>query len=141
VVTYTVRKEIAVRILAASAVIVAMLAGFVACGSNSGNPVSAPPSTDHTKVVEMQDNVFSPKDVTVAFGDTVQWVNVGNNGHSTTSGASCTADGEWDSGVITKGQSFTVIFDATHVNKTGTLPYFCIPHCALSMVGTVTVTP
>jgi plastocyanin len=27
------------------------------------------------------------------------------------------------------------------VNVTGTIPYFCVPHCTVGMVGSVTVNP
>jgi len=128
------------RRTAFAAAIISLL-GFAACGDDSGSPVSVPKPTEHKKVVEMRDNVFSPQDLTVSFGDTVEWVNVGNNGHSSTSGSGCTGDGLWDSGVLASGGKFAVVFDSTHVNKTGTIPYFCIPHCALNMKGTVTVNP
>lgn len=118
-----------------------LVLGILACSDDTENPVSVPKQGDHRKIVQMQDNVFSPKDLTVSFGDTVEWVNVGNNGHSSTSGSGCTEDGSWNSGILARGGRFTVIFDANHVNKTGTIPYFCIPHCALNMRGTITVNP
>lgn len=114
---------------------------LLGCGNNSGNPVSVPEQTSHKKIVQMMDNVFSPQDVVISVGDTVEWVNVGNNGHSSTSGTGCTGDGLWDSGILAKGGKFTVIFDTDHVNQTGAIPYFCIPHCAFNMRGTITVNP
>lgn len=118
-----------------------LLAGLWACGDDSESPFTPPPSSEHRKVVEMRDNSFSPRDLTVSFGDTVEWVNVGNNVHTTTSGSGCVGDGTWDSGSMSKGGRFMVIFDADHVNQTGAFPYFCVPHCALGMTGSVTVNP
>jgi plastocyanin len=120
----------------------ALLMGISACGNDdSGNPVSPPPSSEHKTVVQIRDNVFSPKDLTISVGDTVEWVNVGNNQHTTTSGSGCAENGLWNSGTLSNNQKFMVIFDAGHVSQTGTIPYFCIPHCALNMTGSVTVNP
>ena len=82
--------------------------------------------------VMMQDNYFSPADITVPAGTTVTWVQSGNNPHTTTS-----YDGLWDSGILQggSGQSFSFTF-----NEPGTYTYFCRPHEAQGMVGSVTVT-
>jgi hypothetical protein len=45
----------------ASAIAIVLLAGILACGKDSGDPVSPPPPAEHRKVVQIQDNVFSPK--------------------------------------------------------------------------------
>jgi plastocyanin len=97
--------------------------------------------TTTRKIVQVRNNFFSPRDVTVAVGDTVVWFNAGSAGHTSTSGTSCTSDGLWDSGSLSSGDSFQVIFDQNHVNVTGGIPYFCIPHCTVGMVGSVTVNP
>jgi plastocyanin len=129
-----------VRVLSAAAA--ALLLSLSACSDDdSGGPVSPPPSTEHKKTVQVRDNSFSPKDLTISVGDTVVWVNVGNNAHTSTSGTGCAANGLWDSGSLSKGEEFMAIFDSNHINQTGILPYFCIPHCALGMTGTVTVNP
>jgi len=129
------------RIHIASAVAVIVLASFLACSKDSSNPVTPPPTRDHFKVVQMRDNVFSPKDLVISVGDTVEWVNVGSNDHTSTSGPGCTGNGLWNSGSLSNGQTFTAIFDSGHINQTGALPYFCIFHCAINMKGTVTVNP
>jgi plastocyanin len=82
----TVWKENTLRIHIASTVGVIVLASFFACGKDSSNPVTPPPTRDHFKVVQMQDTLFSPKDLVVSVGDTVEWVNVENNSHTSTSG-------------------------------------------------------
>jgi plastocyanin len=81
--------------------------------------------------VRMEDNFFAPANITVEPGTTVTWVQSGNNSHTTTS-----YDGLWDSGLIEGGSggSFSYTFE-----EPGTYDYFCIPHEALGMVGSVTV--
>ncbi len=83
--------------------------------------------------VVMSNYKFDPQQVTIHVGDTVKWVNKDGT-HTTTSGSSCKADGAWDSGNLNPGQSFSFTF-----TKAGTYPYFCIPHCLMSMTGTVVV--
>ena len=48
--------------------------------------------------VRMEDNFFSPANITVEPGTTVTWVQSGTNPHTTTS-----YDGFWDSGIIEGG--------------------------------------
>src|SRR5262249_3704127 len=77
---------------------------------------------------------FSPATITVAPGDTVQWVWAGDN-HSTTSGTPGNPDGLWDSGVQNTGFTFSYTF-----NTVGTFNYYCTPHgSCCGMVGTVVV--
>ncbi len=77
---------------------------------------------------------FSPQDVTINVGDTVQWTWVGND-HSTTSGTPGNPNGIWDSGVQNTGATFSFTFSTP-----GTFPYFCTVHggCC-GMIGSVTV--
>ncbi len=82
--------------------------------------------------VSMQDNFFDQANITVPVGTTVTWVQNGNNSHTTTS-----YDGLWDSGLIAGGSGGTFSFT---FNEPGTYTYFCRPHEAMGMVGTVTVT-
>lgn len=85
-----------------------------------------------TVTVSMEDNFFDQANITVPAGTTVTWVQNGDNPHTTTS-----YDGLWDSGMIAggSGESFSYTFE-----EPGTYEYYCIPHEALGMVGTVTVT-
>jgi len=82
--------------------------------------------------VEIEDNYFEEADITVPVGTTVTWVQTGNNSHTTTS-----YDGLWDSGLLPggSGESFSYTFE-----EPGTFAYFCRPHEAMGMVGSVTVT-
>jgi plastocyanin len=134
-------KDRTMRITFLSAIFIVILAGILGCGSDSNNPAAPKPSREHFKRVQMQDNVFSPVDLVISVGDTVQWENAGSNPHTSTSGAGCAADGLWNSGTLSSGQKFMAIFDAGHINQTGTLPYFCTFHCVLNMKGTITVNP
>ena len=85
-----------------------------------------------TMTVNMRDNYFDQANITVPAGTTVTWVQSGNNSHTTTS-----YDGLWDSGLLPggSGQTFSFTF-----NTPGTYRYFCRPHEAIGMVGSVTVT-
>jgi len=77
---------------------------------------------------------FSPSTVTIQVGDTVKWTWVGG-GHSSTSGTPGSPDGNWNSGILSSGATFSHTFDAA-----GTFPYYCTPHGACcGMVGSVTV--
>ena len=82
--------------------------------------------------VSMEDNYFEQADITVPAGTTVTWVQNGNNPHTTTS-----YDGLWDSGLIPGGSGGTFSFT---FEEPGTYAYYCAPHEAQGMVGTVTVT-
>src|SRR5437762_8212068 len=78
---------------------------------------------------------FTPQDVTIHVGDTVQWT-WSASGHSSTSGTPGNPDGMWDSGVLNSGATLSFTFTTT-----GTFPYFCTPHGACcGMIGSVTVT-
>lgn len=82
--------------------------------------------------VRLEDNFFDPANITVEPGTTVTWVQSGNNPHTTTS-----YDGLWDSGMIEGGSGGTFSFT---FEEPGTYDYFCIPHEAMGMIGSVTVT-
>ena len=68
---------------------------------------------------------FTPQNVTIHVGDTVQWTWAGS-GHSSTSGTPGNPDGLWDSGVQNSGFVFSHTFTTA-----GTFNYFCSPHGAL----------
>src|SRR5215212_11112233 len=91
--------------------------------------VMAPSATAQgaTTPVSIQDFFFSPANVTVEPGTTVTWVNEGSVPHTVTSD-----DGQFDSGVLMPGDSYTVMFKGQ-----GTITYHCAIHP--SMTGSVTV--
>ena len=84
-------------------------------------------TTTTTTTVSIQDFFFSPANVSVQPGTTVTWVNDGNVPHTVTSD-----DGQFDSGVLMPGDSYTVMFKGQ-----GTITYYCAIHP--SMTGSVTV--
>ena len=78
--------------------------------------------------VRIVDNRFSPRDITIARGTRVRWVNRGNNPHTTTSNTNL-----WDSGTLSSGERFTRRF-----GRRGTFNYHCEIHP--TMTATITVT-
>ena len=82
--------------------------------------------------VGMEDNFFDQANITVEPGTTVTWVQRGQYGHTTTS-----YDGLWDSGLIEGNTDGTFSFT---FEEPGVYEYFCGPHEAVGMIGTVTVT-
>lgn len=83
--------------------------------------------------VKVENFNFKPAQITIKPGDTVHWRWAGS-GHSTTSGANCTENKTWNSGVISSGSEFSHTFTVP-----GDYPYFCKPHCAFGMTGRITV--
>jgi plastocyanin len=79
-------------------------------------------------VVEIQGFAFSPKDLVIAPGTTVKWINLDAAPHT----ASTTSDATFDSGTLSQGESFSFTFDSV-----GSFPYQCDIHT--SMKGSVTV--
>src|SRR5262245_22774395 len=80
---------------------------------------------------------FNPARLVVEQQDHVRWMPTATSVHTTTSGASCTANGLWNASLGTVGVTFTRQF----VEPPQTFPYFCSPHClSFNMVGQVVVT-
>jgi plastocyanin len=102
-------------------------------------PVAAPPApaaqvaatARSVSNVTVEDFDFNPGvfGVSVPPGTTITWTNNGPTPHTTTSDT-----GEWDSGLLNAGDSFTHTF-----NDTGVFWYFCRPHPW--MRGTITIDP
>jgi plastocyanin len=84
------------------------------------------------ETIEAQDNLtFSRTNVSISAGTAVRWVNVGAMLHTVT------PDGhtEWTSANLGgNGATFTHTFDTP-----GTYDYYCDPHLANGMTGTITV--
>ena len=77
--------------------------------------------------VIINDFSFNPGDITVAAGATVTWNNGDGVSHTTTSD-----DDVWDSGSLSSGDTFEVVFD-----EPGVYAYHCNIHRTMS--GTITV--
>jgi plastocyanin len=92
-----------------------------------------------TFVVQMNSSLtFSPANLSIGVNDTVTWTNHSGGTHTSTSGASCTASGLWNSGSLSGANgSFSRTF-----SNAGSFPYFCSfsTHCSFGMVGSITVT-
>jgi len=70
------------------------------------------------RAVDMKDNVYIPKDVSVPVGTTVTWRNSGRSPHNVTAG-----DNSKQSGNMDAGASYRITFD-----KAQTLFYYCTYH-------------
>jgi plastocyanin len=89
---------------------------------------------------------FSPSQLTIAVGDTVQWVWMAS-GHTVTSGipssVSCIPDGAFCSPSDTNcAVGATSVAGSTYSHKfttVGTFQYFCMPHCLAGMTGAIKV--
>ncbi|MDI6856941.1 MAG: cupredoxin family copper-binding protein [Dehalococcoidia bacterium] len=68
--------------------------------------------------VTIRDFEFDPAAVTIRAGGTVTWTNEGPSVHTATAD-----DGAFDSGNLSRGDSFSQTFD-----EPGTYPYHCTPH-------------
>lgn len=114
---------------------------------------SATGLSDSEYDVAMYSNKFEPQEYEVGVGDTVVWGNTGSRGHSVTAyddeipeEGTYFASGGFDSqaaaedgwpgeGGIDSGETYEHTFEAT-----GRYGYYCIPHEAAGMVGTIVVT-
>lgn len=77
--------------------------------------------------VVIRDFAFEPAQMRVSAGESVTWVNCDRESHTSTADG-----GEWRSGLLSPGTSFSRTMDAA-----GTFPYHCDPHPF--MQGTVVV--
>jgi plastocyanin len=113
----------------------ASLAGIGLAACAIGGPANEipPPGMAH---VEMGITSFSPKNITIRRGETVDWRNISAFGHTVTNNAGPPGGVPFDSGNIGGGQAYFHRFDVP-----GVYPYICRYHAADGMVGTITVTP
>ena len=78
--------------------------------------------------VEIENLAFTPQDIMIPVGETVQWINLDLVLHTSTSDTLV-----WDSGLLSNGDTFEFTF-----NDAGVYPYHCGVH-PLTMTGSVTV--
>ena len=91
------------------------------------------PPAGRELAVDIGDNEFSPKELSIPAGTTVVWTNKGRRQHTVTA-----ADGSFDSGTLASGATFSRTFDAP-----GALRYYCAFHGDAGgngMVAAITVT-
>lgn len=128
--------------LSAVMLIVALLVGGVHLGAAPDAPTDDPAA-----VVEMTNTLkFTPDTVEVTVGETVRWENTSLVMHTVTADPEeATMDGSvvlpesaapFDSGNMDPEETFEHTF-----TEPGTYRYFCIPHEAAKMRGTVIVRP
>ena len=91
----------------------------------TATPTPPPPAAPGS--VNIIDNDYSPKDLAVAVGASVRFVNVGARKHTVTA-----TDLSFDSGLMVTGDVYSRTFGTA-----GTYPYYCDLHPG--MIGTVTV--
>jgi len=77
--------------------------------------------------VRIVDNAFRPRNLSIARGTVVRWVNRGDRSHTTTSDTSI-----WDSNILSPGDTFRRRF-----RRAGTFRYHCEIHAG--MTATITV--
>lgn len=100
--------------------------------AKSSTSVSIPAGTS-TPGCEETDECYAPSSVTVSSGETVMWTNDDSAAHTVTAGtASDGPSGQFDSGLISAGQTFSHTFESS-----GNYDYFCRVHPW--MTGTVNV--
>ena len=121
------------------------LLAFAACGL--GGPAYEAPSPGVAAVVEMTNGLsFSPAEITLPVGGTVEWQNTSFFTHTVTADPKRARDPAhvslppgaepFDSGEIPAGEVFQRSFTTP-----GTYRYFCIPHEGQGMLGTIIVEP
>lgn len=95
-------------------------------------PTVAAGSSTSAKAVTIEGLHFTPQDLTVPVGTTVQWTNKDIAMHTVTSGFPGEPDGIFDAGVLKQNAQYSVTFD-----KAGEYKYYCQIHPF--MHGTVVV--
>ena len=108
----------------------------LACGGSSGGTPTSPPAPAGVQIVEILENRFEPKQLTVQPGTTVRWVLRGNADNHTTTEMETT----WDSGFVflNSGDTFEHTFSAA--DEGSTFEYSCVSHKACcEMQGSVRV--
>ncbi len=93
--------------------------------------------------VVVQDNNFTPANISIQAGDTVRWENFGNNNHNVASTDlsflfRC-ADGCDDTGGDGNPAGLGWVSEVTFHLPDSSIPYVCEPHVGFGMTGSVSV--
>ena len=132
---------------AATAPPVAPPAAAASPSAAAASPAPSASAAAAATTIQLTDSLkFDPATVTVPRGSTITWRNASQVAHTVTDDASKAAKPEdaalpsgaqsWDSGTLNAGQTYSHTFDVP-----GTYKYFCQPHEAAGMVGTIIVNP
>ncbi|MBA2664264.1 MAG: hypothetical protein H0U74_18385 [Bradymonadaceae bacterium] len=101
--------------------------GLTRCGDTCAQ-------TDGVCAVDIANIAFSPRELTIEVGTSVEWTNLDGATHTVTSGTAANSPGElFDSGSLARDAQFQRTFD-----ESGEFPYFCRPHAG-SMTAKVIV--
>ena len=124
------------RILIALSVTLIVASGVVFVGQQTQSDAAGAQAADApakaADQVAIKDFLYDPEPITVAAGTNVTFTNRDAAPHTATSGESPNADGAFETGTLTKGQSRSV-----KLATAGTFAYYCAIHPF--MKGTVTV--
>ena len=106
----------------------------VAAGPKATSPATLTPTPKAEETTVFADIINTTHvNLTVKVGTTVTWLHGDPVPHTVTAGTPENPTGEWDSGFLNEGDSFTHTF-----NEVGEFPYFCTVHPSI-MRATVTV--
>ena len=94
----------------------ALVVGIACGGEGEEAPQTTPTPQLGQHKVEIEGFAFHPETITIDRGDSVSWTNQDSVVHTVTGP-------EFDSGLLSKGESYTVTFD-----QTGEFPYNCSIH-------------
>ena len=115
------------------AVATGLAIGMPACGDDD-DPAAPDGGGPFTGTIQVRDNSYSPRTVTISVGDSVTWQWVGSSSHTVTHGTPGNPGGLFNNGPKSSG-TFGYRFNAP-----GSIPYYCTVHAPM-MTGTVTVNP
>jgi plastocyanin len=113
-------------------VLASLSVAAASCGQSSTPTMPSPTTTGSSVSIvagarTLTTTAYNPNPIAIAVGGTVTWMNNDSIAHTSTGN-----NGEWDSGAVTPGASFSKTFASA-----GTFQYHCAIHP--NMVGTVTV--
>jgi plastocyanin len=113
-----------IGVVSVGAIVAAIaLMAFGGDGESARRPVRAPTvvSEEQQVTIEVVDNDFEPRNLTVRPGTEITWKFTGSLPHTVTDPA-----GAFDSGTLGRGDTFKMTFD-----EPGTYNYYCVLHHAM----------
>jgi len=114
-----------------AALALSMAAVIASSACSEHQDLTGPGGNGEVVEIEIRNFEFSQPDLTIEPGTTVRWINTTSNFHTVTPDGH-SAWNQWQ----TTGMGET--FEVT-LGDAGIYPYYCLPHRALGMTGTITV--